>query len=72
VNDSTWTWISGSSSIEKVGHYGEKGVPSTSNVPGPRTRPLVWYDGINQEFWLWDGYGYANESGLTGAYSLAT
>ena len=58
MNDSTWTWISGSDSIDQPGVYGEKGNASSENVPGSRGGAVGWYDSLKQELWLFGGYGY--------------
>ena len=55
INDSTWTWVSGSNTINHPGVYGEKGIPNTNNMPRARSRPLGWYDSLRQEFWLFGG-----------------
>ena len=60
MNDSTWTWISGSITINQRGVYGEKGNASIENVPGSRWGAVGWIDISTQEFWLFGGYGYAN------------
>ena len=52
MNDSTWTWISGSSTSKQPGVYGEKGVPSPDNHPSARQFATGCYDHIAQEFWL--------------------
>ena len=62
MNDSTWTWISGSKSVNLPGEYGEKGVPSSTNMPGARLGAAGWYDSANQEFWLFGGYGFASNA----------
>ena len=58
MNDSTWTWISGSNTIKQPGFYGEKGNASTENVPGGRISAVVWYDSVREELWLFGGSGY--------------
>jgi len=63
MNDSTWTWISGSSSCNQIGVYGEKGVASELNVPGSRRNAIGWYDSRREEFWVFGGFGYGNTSG---------
>jgi len=55
MNDSTWTWISGSDKANQKGNYGEKGNASTTNVPGGRFGGVGWYDSVEQEFWLFGG-----------------
>jgi len=39
--------------------YGEKGVPSSANIPGARGGSSAWYDSITDELWLFGGHGYA-------------
>ena len=59
MNDSTWTWMSGSNTTNQRGAYGEKGIPNANNVPGARRSALGWYDSLRQEFWLFGGeYGF--------------
>ena len=58
VNDSTWTWISGSNAINQLGIYGVKGVPNINNVPGSRRDSVGWFDSVRQEFWVFGGTGY--------------
>ena len=65
INDSTWTWISGSDSIDQPGVYGEKGNASSENVPGARYGAVGWYDSLRQEFWLFGGFGYTNSTAGT-------
>jgi len=67
MNDSTWTWISGSNTINQPGVYGSKGVPSTENYPGARERGVGWYDHMRQEFWAFGGVGFGNSSSSYGA-----
>ena len=55
MNDSTWTWIAGSTTVNQTGVYGVKGHASTSNVPRARHLGLVWYDEVGQEVWLFGG-----------------
>ena len=58
MNDSTWTWMSGSTTHDKVGVYGNKGNASGTNVPGSRRGAVAWFDSLRQEFWLFGGHGY--------------
>ena len=68
MSDSTWTWISGSNSINKFGEYGTKGTTSSTNVPSSRFYALGWYDMSSQEFWLFGGHGYAAQGSFGSAY----
>ena len=62
VTNSTWTWMSGDSTAKHPGIYGEKGNGSPSNTPGSRFAPSGWYDSLNQEFWVFGGYGCGNDT----------
>lgn len=59
----TWTWVGGSDTASNyggnviVGVYGTKGVPSVSNIPGPRSSAIYWTD-KSGNFWLFGGEGY--------------
>ena len=55
MNDSTWTWISGSNSIDSAGVYGQRGDASASYSPKSRENPGAWYDSVNKEYWLFGG-----------------
>jgi len=70
MNDSTWTWMSGSNSTNQPGVYGEKGNPNASNVPGARYEVVGWYDSLRQELWFFGGYGYGNDSTTIGMCSF--
>jgi hypothetical protein len=37
----TWTWVSGSNALNVDGVYGTKGVPSSANAPGSRSKASV-------------------------------
>lgn len=56
----TWTWISGSNTIDnpngEPGIYGTQGVAASTNVPGSRDGAGAWTDS-NGNFWLFGGYG---------------
>jgi len=57
MNDSTWTWISGSNLTNQYGVYGEKGNASANNFPGARYDAVGWYDSLSQELWMFGGLG---------------
>ena len=59
VNDSTWTWISGSNKRNPPRVSIGKGVASTDNEPGGRYSAAGWFDSATQEFWLFGGLGMA-------------
>jgi len=65
VNDSTWTWISGSYAVNQLGVYGTLGNVSTENVPGGRCCAVGWFDSSKQEFWLFGGSGFNNNANGT-------
>ena len=50
VSDNTWTWMSGSNTINQEGVYDEKGVPDKSNVPGARYGAAGWFDSPHKSF----------------------
>jgi len=60
-NDLTWTWVSGSNSINQAGDYGTKDTAAPSNVPGARGGPVSWIDS-GGNLWFFGGsyyvYGY--------------
>jgi len=62
VNDSTWTWISGSDKVNEPGVYGTRRESSSRNVPGARNGAVGWYDSEKQQYWLFGGHGYATNS----------
>ena len=49
-----WKWISGSSTMNAVGHYGSQGVSSASNMPPAACGACFWSDN-NANLWLWGG-----------------
>ncbi len=40
----TWTWVSGSSTVNAKGNYGTLGIASASNAPGARYGANAWTD----------------------------
>ena len=64
MNDSTWTWISGSFANNYLGVYGEKGHPNTTNTPGGRKLHSGWIDCSSQELWVFGGTGYGDKFGM--------
>ncbi|HMU47026.1 MAG TPA: kelch repeat-containing protein [Chitinophagaceae bacterium] len=61
IQTNKWTWINGDNIIGKLGIYGTRGVPATSNKPGARYLGTSWTDN-DGNFWVFGGYGYG-ESG---------
>ena len=52
-----WTWISGNSTINIGGVYGNQGVPSPKNYPGARYTSAGGIDSSGS-FWIFGGQGY--------------
>jgi hypothetical protein len=50
------TWISGSTTRDAQGIYGEKGKAAATNVPGARKFSVSWIDSEGN-FWLFGGAG---------------
>lgn len=53
----TWTWITGSNSINAYGIYGTLSVPSGINTPGARFLSTSWTD-LSNNFWMFGGNGF--------------
>jgi N-acetylneuraminic acid mutarotase len=53
-----WTWVNGSLTTYPTANYGALGVPSSSNVPGPRTGAATWTDNSGN-LYLFGGNGTA-------------
>jgi N-acetylneuraminic acid mutarotase len=54
-----WTWVSGYEYAGQSGHYGTKGVTSTSDYPGARNSSCSWTD-HNGNLWLFSGRDLSN------------
>lgn len=54
-----WTWVAGSSGINKVAVYGTQGTAAPSNDPGGRSNFSYWTD-ASGNFWIFGGVGYAS------------
>ncbi|MGD0941772.1 MAG: chitobiase/beta-hexosaminidase C-terminal domain-containing protein [Terracidiphilus sp.] len=52
-----WTWISGSSTVDAKGIYGNQGTGTSANTPGARYLAVSWTDSKN-DLWLFGGSGY--------------
>ncbi len=55
-----WTWMGGPSDEDSsglYGIYGTLGIPSATNLPGPRTYPVSWTD-TSGNLWLFGGVGF--------------
>ena len=57
----TWTWVTGSSTINAVGNYGTNDVAASTNQPGARSGAFSWTDSSGNQ-WLFGGIGI-NSSG---------
>jgi N-acetylneuraminic acid mutarotase len=53
----SWTWVSGSNTVDRLGVYGTKGEADTANVPGARVGSVSWTD-LQGDLWLFGGAGY--------------
>ncbi len=56
AQDSTsqWIWMKGDVTIPEYAIYGQRGVPSKNNTPGPRFESCKWTD-KNGRLWLFGG-----------------
>jgi hypothetical protein len=54
ISSGEWTWVSGSNSIDELGIYGIRGVPSSSNIIGARYAAVSWQDSLGN-FWIFGG-----------------
>lgn len=57
-----WTWVSGSNTSDQAGIYGEKGVGSTSNIPGGRSQHTSWIDSSGNA-WIFGGVAEVTDAG---------
>jgi hypothetical protein len=56
-SNTTWTLVSGSTTVDAAGSYGTKGSASSTNVPGARWGAVSWVD-ASGNFWIFGGQGY--------------
>jgi hypothetical protein len=61
----TWTWMSGSNTVNAKGVYGTQGVAAATNVPGAREGAISWTDSSGN-FWLFGGQG-VDSTGASGS-----
>lgn len=54
----SWTWMGGSSNVNALGVYGQKGIAAASNIPGSRMAASFWKD-KSGNLWMMGGYGRA-------------
>ena len=59
--NNTWVWISGDSTHDSAGVYGEKNVPGEKNKPGSRENSFCWVDS-NERIWIFGGNGKSTEN----------
>ena len=52
-----WTWVSGDSTSNQWGVYGDIGIADADNIPGARNDAVSWIDSSGN-LWLFGGYGY--------------
>ena len=64
--NNTWTWISGSNTVNQSGIYDQDGKSTPSYAPGARNGAVGWYDYSSKEFWLFGGQGYDTNASNTG------
>ena len=57
MRDNMWTWLSGNDSAYALAVYGTKNIPCKECFPGAREGAVGWFDSLNEEFWLFGGYG---------------
>ena len=55
----TWTWMSGSNTVNESGVYGVLGNAAASNTPGGRGNTVSWTDSSGN-LWLFGGLGYGS------------
>jgi hypothetical protein len=60
-----WTWVGGSDGANAAGVYGTQRAGVAGNGPGARVSAVSWKDNAGN-FWLFGGYGYAQQAGYVG------
>lgn len=58
ISSNTWTWMSGSVSLNKKGLYFSKCEPSINIYPSSRLESRSCWKDMNGIFWLFGGFGY--------------
>ena len=51
-----WTFMAGSTTVNAIGKYGVKGIPSGGIIP-PRHGPVSWIDPSNEDIIIFGGSG---------------
>lgn len=64
-----FAWLSGYTTRDKIGNYGEKGIPHENNLPGSRESAVTWIDS-SDNLYLFGGIGYATDASAKGIFRL--
>ena len=59
-----WTWISGSTDLDRPGRFGAQGVAAPNNVPGSRRFFCAWTDVTGDTAYIFGGYGRDENNSL--------
>lgn len=54
-NGAQWMWVTGPTSINNNGNFGQQGVPTTNTNPPSRAGAVGWVSSDNSYFWLFGG-----------------
>jgi hypothetical protein len=65
MNDSTWTWISGSNTTNEKSVFGIRGVANVTNTPSARYAATTFVVNEN-ELWMFGGWGFS-VAGVSGS-----
>jgi len=74
IASNMWTWMSGNNTLNPVGNYGIKGIPSVNNAPGGRAENAsAWVDTANN-LWLFGGEPVTSGGGINDLwrYNIST
>ncbi len=58
-----WTWVNGPQFVGQPPFYGTIGVPSPSNIPGPRSDGTGWVDPVTGDLWMFGGNALGTSGG---------
>jgi len=64
-----WTWVSGSSLQNVKTNNSQKNKEDNNQQPSPRMKALTWYDRLNNQLWLYGGYGVDSTGNQSGGLS---
>ena len=56
TSNKIWTWLTGNTTINPVGIYGNRGVAAVDNVPGMRCFHSMGIDSANQVIYVFGGW----------------